>query len=182
MVDVLVLGTAEVPPPLLAASRRLMDEAFGDDPEEAFGDDDWDHALGGTHVLVVEGGIVLAHAALVERTLHAGDRPLRTGYLEAVATRPDRQGEGLGSMVVAPATDLVRAGFELGALGTGRHSFYERLGWERWRGPTFVRTAVGELHRTEEDDDGVMVLRSGPSNGLDLTGPLACEERPGDDW
>ena len=61
-------------------------------------------------------------------------------------------------------------------------AFYERLGWERWQGPTYVRTAVGELHRTEEDDDGVMVLRTGPTADLDLTGPLACEERPGDDW
>ena len=182
MVDVLVLPTAEVPPDLLAAARRLMDEAFGDDPEEAFGDDDWDHALGGTHVVVVEDGLVLAHAALVERTLHTADRSLRTGYVEAVATRPDRQGEGLGSLAVAPATDLVRAHFELGALGTGRWTFYERLGWERWRGPTHVRTATGEQVRTEDDDDGVMVLRTGPSAELDLTGPLTCEERPGDDW
>ncbi len=85
-------------------------------------------------------------------------------------------------MAVAPVTDLIRAGFELGALGTGRHSFYERLGWERWQGPTFVRTAEGDVRRTEEDDDGVMVLRTGPTADLDLTGPLACEERPGDDW
>mgnify|MGYP006361481155 CR=1 FL=1 len=85
-------------------------------------------------------------------------------------------------MAVAPVTDLIRAGFELGALGTGRHSFYERLGWERWQGPTFVRTAEGDVRRTEEDDDGVMVLRTGPTADVDLTGPLVCEERPGDDW
>jgi aminoglycoside 2'-N-acetyltransferase I len=182
MADVLVLPTAEVPPDLLGQARQLMDVAFGDDPEEAFGDDDWQHGLGGTHVLVVEDGLLLAHASLVERTLHAGDRALRTGYVEAVATRPDRQGEGLGSRAVSPVTDLIRERFDLGALGTGRHSFYERLGWERWQGPTFVRTAAGELCRTEEDDDGVMVLRTGASSDLDLTGPLACEERPGDDW
>ena len=102
--------------------------------------------------------------------------------MEAVATAPDRQGEGHGSLAVGRVTELVRARFELGALGTGRWSFYERLGWERWEGPTYVRTAGGALVRTEEDDDGVMVLRTGPSLDLDLTGPLACEERPGDDW
>ena len=52
--------------------------------------------------------------------------------------------------------------FELGALATGRWSFYERLGWERWRGPTFARDG-DEVIRTEDDDDAVMVLRFGPS-------------------
>ena len=35
----------------LAAIRALLDEAFDGD----FGDDDWEHALGGIHVLVHEG-------------------------------------------------------------------------------------------------------------------------------
>lgn len=182
MVDVLVLPTAEVPTDLLAASRRLMAVAFGDDPDEAFDDDDWDHALGGVHVLLVDEGTVLTHAAVVERLLRAGDRVVRTGYVEAVATRPERQGEGLGSRTMERIGTLIRQRFELGALGTGRWSFYERLGWERWRGPTFVRTVDGTLRRTEDDDDGVMVLRTGASAGLDLTGSLTCDERIGDDW
>jgi aminoglycoside 2'-N-acetyltransferase I len=182
VIEIVEAGTDEVPADLLRQARQLMDVAFGDDPEEAFGDDDWEHGLGGVHVLLVEHGVVLTHAALVERTLHAGERPLRTGYVEAVATRPDREGEGLGSRAMSRITDLVRSSYDLGALGTGRWSFYERLGWERWRGPTYVRTAAGALERTEEDDDGVMVLRTGPTADLDLEGPLACEERPGDVW
>jgi hypothetical protein len=61
------------------------------------------------------------------------------------------------------------------------HGVYERLGWERWRGPTYVRRGA-DLVRTEDEDDGVMVLRFGPSAGLDLTAPIACTERGGDDW
>ena len=124
---------------------------------------------------------MLAHASVVPRVLEVAGRPLRTGYVEAVATAPGRQGEGLGSAVMAAATDEIRAHYELGALGTGRHSFYERLGWERWRGPTFVRTSRGLL-RTAEDDDGVMVLRHGASAEVDLAAPISCEERAGDDW
>ena len=178
MIEVLERSTSDLPADLHAQARRMMDLAFGDDPEEAFGDDDWDHALGGVHVVVVDDGLVVAHAALVERTLHAGTRALRTGYVEAVATAPDRQGEGHGSLAVGRVTELVRARFELGALGTGRWSFYERLGWERWEGPTYVRTAGGALVRTEEDDDGVMVLRTGPSARPRPDGPACVRGAP----
>jgi aminoglycoside 2'-N-acetyltransferase I len=132
-------------------------------------------------VIVSGGGAVLAHAAVVPRAFEVAGRPLRTGYLEAVATDPARQGEGLGSLVLADATALVRSDFELGALSSGLHAFYERQGWERWRGPTFARHG-GQAIRTEQDDDGVMVLRFGPSAALDLTAPLSCEGRRGDDW
>ncbi|MDQ3128323.1 MAG: hypothetical protein M3Q66_07730, partial [Chloroflexota bacterium] len=35
-----------------AAIRALMQAAFGDDEDERFEDADWEHALGGTHVLL----------------------------------------------------------------------------------------------------------------------------------
>jgi aminoglycoside 2'-N-acetyltransferase I len=75
----------------------------------------------------------------------------------------------------------VRESFELGGLSTAHHHFYERLGWERWQGPTYVRDG-DDVIRTEEEDDGVMVLRFGPSATIDLTAPITCEARPGDDW
>jgi aminoglycoside 2'-N-acetyltransferase I len=124
---------------------------------------------------------VLAHAAVVPRALEVDGRPLRTGYLEGVATDRSRQGEGLGSLVLADATALVRGEYELGALSTGLHAFYARHGWERWGGPTFARHGA-ETVRTAEDDDGVMVLRFGPSAAIDLSAPLSCEGRRGDDW
>ena len=82
---------------------------------------------------------------------------------------------------MAEAGALIRAEFEMGVLSTGRHSFYERLGWRRWQGPTFVQ--VGDaLVRTEDEDDGVMVLPFGPRAHIDLTSAIACEARAGDDW
>ena len=86
--------------------------------------------------------------------------------------------------VIGDGTDglLGSAIRHLGALSTGAHAFYGRLGWERWRGPTYVRTSGGAIERTEDEDDGVMVLRFGPSADLDLTLPICCEDRPGDAW
>jgi len=55
------------------------------------------------------------------------------------------------------------------------------LRWERWRGPTFVRTADGET-RTEGEDDGIMILRTPRTPALALTEALSCEWRAGDVW
>jgi len=40
----------------------------------------------------------------------------------------------------------------------------------------------GEPVRTPEDDDAVMVLRHGPSQGLDLSAVIICDQRAGEDW
>ena len=121
------------------------------------------------------------HASVVERELHVGDRALRTGYVEAVATAPDRQGQGFGSIVMTDATAYIRETFELGALGTGRHAFYERLGWRTWRGPAFVRTPDG-ARRTPDEEGFILVLETVMSPPLDLDSPISCDWRPGDVW
>jgi aminoglycoside 2'-N-acetyltransferase I len=165
----------------MSALRGLMDDAFGSEPEERFSEDDWQHALGGTHfVLDVEGEIV-AHAAVVERELHVDGRPIRTGYVEAVATAPGHQREGYGSTVMREVDKHIGEQFDLGALGTGEHAFYERLGWETWRGPSYVRTPSG-LQRTADDDGYILILRTPTSPPLRLTDPITCEWRPGDVW
>jgi aminoglycoside 2'-N-acetyltransferase I len=169
--------TTEGSSELLAEIRHLLEEAFEGD----FSDEDWEHALGGWHVVVEDGDAVVSHAAVVPRILEVAARPVCTGYVEAVATAPERQREGLGSLAMTEISEVVRREFAMGALSTGDHRFYEQLGWERWQGPTFVRHG-STLIRTEEDDDGVMVLRFGPSEDVELIAALSCESRPGDDW
>ena len=170
-------ATADASPACLSEIRRLVDAAFGD----RFTDDDWDHALGGRHVVALDGGRVVAHAAVVPRVIEVSGRPFRTGFVEAVATDAARQGEGIGSTVMDEINAIVRSRFELGALSTGRVSFYERLGWERWQGPTYARYGT-DIVRTYDEDGYVFVLRFGPSAGIDLAAPISCESRPGDDW
>ena len=82
---------------------------------------------------------------------------------------------------MAEVAALLAQEFEMGALSTGVHEFYEGLGWERWRGPTSVRRGTDTV-RTEDEDDGVMVMRFGASAGVDLTAPISCDGRRGDDW
>jgi len=172
--------TAALTPRELRAIRGLMDVAFGTG-DEAFADEDWVHALGGEHFVQDLVGEIVSHAAVVQRSLEIGGRLLRTGYVEAVATAPDEQGKGHGSLVMEAATEHIRSTFELGALGTGRHSFYERLGWETWRGPAFVRSPEGE-RRTPDDEGYILVLRTTTSTSFHLDEPISCDWRPGDVW
>lgn len=175
------LPTNELTPVEVGAIRTLMDAAFGDDEEERFTEADWQHAIGGTHVVLeVDGGLV-THASVVEREIHVAGRPLRTGYVEAVATAPERQGAGFGSIVMTEVTAFIRDGFELGMLGTGRHSFYERLGWVVWAGQAFVRTADG-LRRTPDEEGDLLVLRTATTPPLDDRATISCDWRPGDVW
>jgi aminoglycoside 2'-N-acetyltransferase I len=167
------LATADAP---LDAIHALMLAAFED-----WEDTDWEHTVGGTHVIAEEDGVLVAHAAVVERTIAVDGRPFSTGYVEGVAALPGRQGEGHGTRVMERAGALIRAGYALGVLGTDAHHFYERLGWERWQGESWVRRPGG-LERTAEDDDGLMVLRTGPSAAIALDGAIVCDERPGDVW
>ena len=160
--------------------RELLRAAFPSG-DEAFTEDDWQHAIGGLHFVLELDGKILAHASVVERELHVGGRPVRTGYVEAVATDPDRQGQGLGTRLMTDVTSYVQEHFRLGALGTGRHHFYERLGWLTWRGPTSVRTEDG-TRRTPGEDGYILVLPTPSSPSLDLTAAISCEWRPGDVW
>src|SRR5215210_4662668 len=164
----------------IEAARRVLWDAFptGD---EGFTEDDWEHGLGGVHFLLDVEGRLVAHASVVEREIHVDGRPFRTGYMEAVGVLPGLQGRGYGSRVVEPATACIREGFELGVLGTGRHSFYERLGWRTWRGPSFVRTRAGN-ERTPDEDGYILVLETPTSRGLDWTAAISCDWRDGDVW
>ena len=142
----------------------------------------WQAARGGMHFVIAEAGAVVAHAAVVDRTLEWDGRPLRTGYVEAVATLPGRQGQGLGSAVMRAVTAFVDDRYELGALDTATPEFYERLGWVRWPGRTGVRRPEG-IQLTPDEDGKVLLRLSGTSLDLRQDGLLVCDgERPDEPW
>jgi aminoglycoside 2'-N-acetyltransferase I len=142
----------------------------------------WQAALGGRHFVVAEAGALLAHAAVVDRTLEWDGRRLRTGYVEAVATLPERQGQGLGSAVMRAVAGFLDERYELGALDTATPEFYERLGWARWPGRTGVRGPNG-VRLTPREDGKVLVRFTGAPLHLREDGLLVCDgRRPGEPW
>jgi aminoglycoside 2'-N-acetyltransferase I len=157
--------------------RALMRSAFGDE----FDDDDWQHALGGMHVLIHERGRLAGHASVVQRRVIAGGRTLRCGYVEAVAVLSEFRRRGLGTALTRVCNRIVRAGYHVGALGATEEgaALYSANGWRRWEGPLSALTPDGVV-RTPEEEGYVYVLEvDGP---LDRAGELTCDWREGDVW
>lgn len=131
------------------------------------------------HIVLRDDGVLVGHACWVTRWLQpTGSPPLRTAYVEAVAIRPERQGQGLGRVVMARVASEI-AGYTLGALSAAHPRFYELLGWEHWRGPTAIRLADRLLPTPDEE---IMILRTAHTPPLDLDAPITAEWRAGELW
>ncbi|MCV7088688.1 GNAT family N-acetyltransferase [Mycobacterium interjectum] len=157
--------------------REMVTAAFAGD----FTDDDWEHTLGGMHALIWQHGAIIAHAAVIQRRLFYGQHALRCGYVEGVAVREDRRGQGLVHALLDGVEQVIRGAYEVGAASSSHaaRGVYTARGWLPWRGPTSVLAPTGPV-RTPDDDGGVYVLPVGIS--LDTSAALACDWRAGDVW
>jgi aminoglycoside 2'-N-acetyltransferase I len=171
-----IAPTADLRPDERTAVRALLDLAF----DGRFDDHDWDHALGGLHLIVTRDGRPVAHGSVVQRSFLLDGRSLRCGYVEAVAVHPRWRGRGLAAAVMTEAERLIDGGYGLGALSASAkgRGLYVARGWVPWPGPTAVLTPTG-VTRTP-DDDGSTLIRPTPT--LPLTGTLTCDWRAGDVW
>jgi aminoglycoside 2'-N-acetyltransferase I len=177
-VDVLVLESDQLHGATRAGLRRLWARAFGD----RFSDLDAEHAFGGVHVVMRAGDTIVGHASAVPRLIRFGDRPWRTvGYVEAVATDPEHQGQGVGRRTMEALHLEIAVRWPVALLSTGRATgFYESLGWERWRGLSYTRTSSDVVRDGEHG--GLMILRPDLSVVPDLSVDVTCDDRPGDAW
>ena len=154
---------------------RLCTEAYEEDFSDFF-----QTMPGTTHLLGRVDGRVVSHLAWVTRRLQpAGVRVLETAYVEAVATAPAYQGRGYASLLLREAVGRIQE-YDLGALSPSDSRFYERMGWELWRGRLGIRTATG-IEATPEDEE-VMVMRLKKTPELDLNAFLTAEWRKGELW
>jgi aminoglycoside 2'-N-acetyltransferase I len=176
MTRIVTAHTADLDTSTLAAARALLYEVFDDMTEH-----DWEHALGGIHALVWDGGELIAHSSVVQRRLLHGGRVLRAGYIEGVAVRADRQRQGHGAAMMDALERVVRKAYDVGALGASDAgaAFYEARDWQLWLGPTSTMTPTG-ISRTPEEDGCIYVLAGRIQ--LDLHGELTCDWRDGDVW
>ena len=176
--DVAIVESDQIDTSTRVELRDLWRRAFGD----RFTDDDADHAYGGVHVLARDGDRLIGHASAVPRRIRFEGRPWRTvGYVEAVATDPERAGQGIGRQTMNTLQVEIALRWPVGLLSTGRaKGFYEKLGWEQWRGPSYTSTATGVF--PDGEHGGLMVLRLEPSVVPSLSVAVTCEDRPGDAW
>ncbi|QEU78606.1 GNAT family N-acetyltransferase [Streptomyces subrutilus] len=176
--DTLVRHTAELTGGELAEVRALLDGAFGG----RFAEEDFEHALGGVHVLVRSaGGELVAHGSVVQRrAVHRG-RALRTGYVEAVAVRADRRRQGLGGRVMDGLERVIGGAYLLGALSASADGagLYAGRGWQVWAGELGTLGPGGPVRLAEEE--GTTYVWAPPGAALpDPAGRLDFDWRNGD--
>jgi aminoglycoside 2'-N-acetyltransferase I len=169
--------TTELEATELRRVRELLELSFEADFTEA----DWEHALGGVHVMAWRGETLVGHASVVERHLLCGGRALRTGYVEAVAVHPAHRRRGIAERMMHRLELVIVRDFELGALSASdaAAALYRKRGWQLWVGPLSAATPRG-LTPTPEEQGGVYVLPV--AQQLDLSQPLTADFRDGDIW
>jgi aminoglycoside 2'-N-acetyltransferase I len=169
------IHTAALAPKVLRAVRSLLDLAFEGD----FSDVDWEHSLGGLHILARYDDVLVGHAAVVQRHLIAGSTTLRVGYVEAMAVHPRWRRRGIAEQMMVRVERIVRRAYDLGALAATDQSLqlYEQRGWAQWRGALSAMTPAGVVATPEET---VHVLPG--EVAVDLDSMLTCDWRDGDAW
>jgi len=122
----------------------------------------FEYLSGSMHVVASFDGRLVGHACWTTRLFAPDDRePLRTAWVDAVVVAPSLQRRGIGTALMRRLAEETED-FELRGLGTEAMAFYERLGWERWHGPT-----PGVHH---DPLDTLMILRTDRTPSLDPTG------------
>lgn len=174
-----LIHTADLDGDTRRGAHQMVAEAFSG----RFTDEDWQHALGGMHALIWRHGALIAHGAVVQRRLLHRGRSLRCGYVEAVAVREDWRGQGLATAVLDACEQVIRGGYQLGALSSAALSrrLYTARGWLPWQGPTSVLAPAGPAP-TPDEDGTVFVLPVGGEPGVDTAAELICDWRDGDVW
>jgi predicted acetyltransferase len=139
------------------------------------------YAPGQTFV-VERGGEFISHVRVTLRQVRIGDQLGLLGGIGDVATNPKYRNRGYASACLQAAIGFMReAGCCLSSLGTGRLSFYRRLGWEiampEYRTQIGTDSAPAEAmrgysrqrFRLDRDLDGVMRLHAAYNAGRMLS-------------
>lgn len=132
-----------------------------------------------THILGSVDGRLVSHALWITRWLEPqGQPPLRTAYVEAVATDQATRGKGYATQIMTCLAAHIQD-YALGALSPADTSLYARLGWKVWLGPLFGRKD-GEW--IPIPGERAMILNTRNTPKLDLHTPLSIEWRAGEVW
>ncbi|MET9430700.1 MULTISPECIES: GNAT family N-acetyltransferase [unclassified Streptomyces] len=170
--------TYALTPAALDALRAMLETAFDGD----FGEEDWDHGLGGVHAYVEDERGIAAHGSVImRRVVHAG-RAYRVGYVEGVAVRADRRRQGLGGRVMAALEEVIDGAYAFGALSASDEGaeLYRARGWQLWNGRVEAYGPGGVVHLPDEEDSTYLRPAAGRPLPAAETGALMFDWRDGD--
>ena len=171
---------SQMEPALDAAIRTSLCACFPHDREVFAHTRAWHGCLPDWSVVREDGGTVIAHAGVVERTIRVGEEAVRVAGVQNVFVLPDYRGEGLCRLVMTAAmAEAQRRQLDFGLLfcTESLSTIYSNLDWRRLDQRTILRI----------DADG----REGPlpPKNLGMFYPLARHDFPagtvrlqGNDW
>ncbi|MCM2387724.1 GNAT family N-acetyltransferase [Streptomyces albipurpureus] len=171
--------THEFTPQELAAIHDLLDKAFGGD----FGDEDWDHSLGGVHTVLYDSdGAPVAHGSVIMRRVMHGGRSYRVGYVEGVAVRAELRRQGLGDLVMGVLEGVIGRAYDLGALSASDAgaALYRSRDWQLWRGRIEAIGPAGVVHLPDEEDSTFLWAGSAAEKLPEPSKALVFDWRDGD--
>jgi GNAT superfamily N-acetyltransferase len=100
-------------------------------------------------LIVADSTRVVCSVGIWANEVQLGDRRLKVGGINCVATLPEYRNQGLGSLTMEAAhRRMKQLGCHIGLLGTGITNWYRKLGWEnagRWITFYFDRGNIGLL-------------------------------------
>jgi predicted N-acetyltransferase YhbS len=125
--------------------------------------------------LIRENGRVIAHAALIPRTVGTTSGELTIAGLARVCTDPDYRGQGLGELVVRAIFDAVDDGsfpFAFFQTNTRIQPFYEKFGACLATNPV-INSFAQDMHDPFWDEIKMRYPKDGdwPEGPIDLRGP-----------
>jgi aminoglycoside 2'-N-acetyltransferase I len=174
--DIRIRLTRELDAPVRATLVELCTAAHQADFSHLF----YELPADGLHFIAYLDEHIVSHAVVTTRWLQPERRPiLRTAYVDTVATMPAYQRRGYGRAVMDELTANISA-YDIACLKTDRMNFFERLGWQRWRGPRASRSGH-ELIPTPRQQN-IMILRLARTPPLDLDRLLTIETQAGRIW
>jgi len=175
-VRIAIARTAELNEPDREAIIQLCTQVFASDGFEQM----FLHIVEGRHFLAYMQETLGSHAVVTTSWLQPEGLPvLKTAWVDAVETLPAYQRRGYGSIVMRHLAEHI-SDYTIAGLKTASHGFYERLGWETWRGALAGRSEDGLVPTREQK--GVMVLRLQHTPPLNFDGALTIECQPGRVW
>ena len=175
-----IINEADITPGLDQILRDLLCHNFPQTKDCYVHTRAWNYCTPAWNVLLRDrSGRIIGHAALVDRTVRAGENDVRIIGPQNVFVIPEYRGRRLVKRILGAAMEHAGEDYEVGLLCCRRpfEGIYERCGW--WTLPN--RPIV----RRDENDNDV----SFPDNKILMAYPLAIKEFPsgsvhlnGNDW
>jgi predicted N-acetyltransferase YhbS len=180
MAEIKIIEEREMTPETDQALREALCLCFPADIETFSKTRAWHGSAPAWSVVLFDGGRVVGHVGIVERTILAGDKPLRVAGIQNVITLPECRGLGYGKLIMDESMkEAGRRNSDAGILFCvpELEKLYVKCGW--------ILLPKEEIIRVDDDGSEIPL----PEKNIAMFYPLLVKQFPsgrihlqGNDW